>query len=173
MCAIRNPGVTLTQAAQGGSGAIESYSGPQAAAPASFMPLAPSVMYPYPVRPPKAPPHNSHERPCPSCDRLSASYLYLWLLEDTLQATRPCTVFEKLSSNHAWGEWTWKQEDSKGHECLLQAGIAASQGAFASYRQLRNETQLYAINMQFSGGQVLSFHSFLPCSSVALHRSSS
>lgn len=36
----------------------------------------------------------------------------------------------------------------------MQAGLAASQTAFASYRQLQNETQLYAINMQFSGGQV-------------------
>ena len=35
-----------------------------------------------------------------------------------------------------------------------QAGLAASQTAFASYHQLQNETQLYAINMQFSGGQV-------------------
>ena len=36
----------------------------------------------------------------------------------------------------------------------MQAGLAASQATLASYRQLRNETQLYAINMQFSGGQV-------------------
>ena len=39
----------------------------------------------------------------------------------------------------------------------MQAGLAASQGASASYRQLQNETQLYAINMQFSRGQVRAF----------------
>ena len=36
----------------------------------------------------------------------------------------------------------------------MQAGLAASQAAFSSYRQLQNVTQLYAINMQYSGGQV-------------------
>lgn len=46
----RLAGVLLTQAAADASSAIESYTGPQAASPASFMPLAPSVMFPYPVR---------------------------------------------------------------------------------------------------------------------------
>ena len=42
----------MTQAAApGASGAIESYSGPDAAAPAAFMPLAPSAAYHYPVHP--------------------------------------------------------------------------------------------------------------------------
>ena len=36
----------------------------------------------------------------------------------------------------------------------MQAGLAASQASFSSYRQLQNVTQLYAINMQFSGGEV-------------------
>ena len=37
---------------------------------------------------------------------------------------------------------------------MVQAGIAASQGAFASYQQLQNVTRLYAINMQFNASQV-------------------
>ncbi len=37
---------------------------------------------------------------------------------------------------------------------MVQAGIAASQGAFASYQQLQNVTHLYAINMQFNASQV-------------------
>ena len=40
---------------------------------------------------------------------------------------------------------------------MVQAGIAASQGAFASYQQLQNVTHLYAINMQFNASQVKLF----------------
>ena len=72
---VRNPeltrlaGVSLTQAAApGASGAIESYSGPDAAAPAAFMPLAPSAAYPYPVRSAHTsckPMTHSHASACP------------------------------------------------------------------------------------------------------------
>ena len=61
--------MSLAQAAApGSSGAIESYSGPEAAAPAGFMPLAPSSAYPYPVRfmhDPRLPIVHSHASPGP------------------------------------------------------------------------------------------------------------
>ena len=45
----------------------------------------------------------------------------------------------------------------------LQAGLAASQAAFSSYHELQNVTQLYAINMQYSGGQVCCWSLIVVC----------
>ena len=66
---IRLADVSLTQAvAPGASGAIESYSGPDAAAPTGFMPLAPSAANPYPVQSAhtsRKPMTHSHASACP------------------------------------------------------------------------------------------------------------